>query len=312
MHPTTRGYLDLTVGQISIAVNVVLAKYLTTSIMLPFVFLGFRFLFATFLLLGMVALNRGRLLGEEHPTGRFGVKDWALLWGQALTAGFLFNYFFLYGLQKTTATSAGIIASVLPAMIAIFSFWLLKERLSLRKWGAIVLAMVGILILSGRGVVEPGSGSASLLGDLCIFIALIPEALYSILVKLLGRRVDVIAAAFFTNLFTLILLLPLMLMGLAEMGPVHFEAQTWGLLLLGGIGSTGFYWLWSRGLQVIPTNTAGIFGSVLPVATALIAVIFLDEVMTSYDGIGMILVMGSIILGTTGDRKYPNHSPHFS
>lgn len=298
MNPTLRGYSDLTIAQISIAVNVVVGKYLLTYLS-PFLVLGFRFAFSSIFLFFIIALNRFQIVGSEHPTGRLSGKDWALLWGQALTAGFLFNFFFIYGIQMTSASTAGIIASILPAMIALFSFWMLGERLTPHKQVAIALAMLGIVILSVGGNAEAGLGSGHLLGNFLVFIALIPEALYSILVKLLGRRINVLAAAFFANFFTWVLLCPLMWMAWrAAPQSINMPLTHWGLLMIGGLASVLFYCLWTRGLQTIPTNTAGIFGSVLPVATTVIAAIFLSERLSSYDFAGMLLVILSIFIGT--------------
>ena len=303
MNLTLRGYCDLTIAQISIAVNLVIGKYLLTFLS-PFLVLGFRFAFSSLFLFVIVLLNGFQMVGPEHPTGRPVAKDWALLWGQALTAGFLFNFFFIYGVQMTTATTAGIIASILPAMIAIFSFWMLGERLTTHKQMAIALAMLGIVILSVGGAGESGLSDSSLLGNFLVFIALIPEALYSILVKLLGRRMNVLSAAFFTNVFTWILLCPLMWMAWQDAPEsLIMPMAHWGLLMAGGLATVLFYCLWSRGLQIIPTNTAGIFGSVLPVATTFIAAIFLGEHLSSYDFAGMLFVILSIFIGTGMIRR---------
>ena len=48
-------------------------------------------------------------------------KDKLLLFFQAACGGFLFNVLILYGMETTSATSAGIISSVTPIMIFIFS-----------------------------------------------------------------------------------------------------------------------------------------------------------------------------------------------
>lgn len=135
-------YLLLASAQASIAVNVVIGKYLIDEGMPTFLFLGTRFLISSVFLSFLMMFN-SKVLTGYHPTGKLQSIDWWFLLAQAFTGGFLFNYFFYWGVEYTTATSAGIISSSLPAILAIFAYYFLGEKLSYRKILAIFLPCRG-------------------------------------------------------------------------------------------------------------------------------------------------------------------------
>ena len=52
------------------------------------------------------------------------------------------------------------------------------------------------------------------------------------------------------------------------------------------------------GFNFISASTAAIFGGIMPVATAILAILFLGEEFHWYDSFGMLLVIASIVIGT--------------
>lgn len=298
MKSTTQGYLDLSIAQICIAANTVAAKYLL-QVMPVYFYLGIRFAL-TFVMLSILMRIRNEVtVDENHPKGYLTRKDWALLWAGSLCAGPLFNMLLMLGMKYTTATSAGIVMSTLPAMLAIFSFFFLGERLAPRKWFAIGLAMCGLVILSMDSTAGvSGKAEGSLFGDFLVFLSVIPEALYSIFMKLLNRRVTAMGTAVISNLMsTAVLAIPF---GFAcqDVDLANIPWTAWWVIASTIVCSTGFYWLWARGLTVIPASTSALFASIMPVATSIIAVILLGEIFTLYDTLGMGTILASILLGT--------------
>ena len=74
-------------------------------------------------------------------------------------------YFFFEhsGLQRTTASAASLIVSLVPMMTLLFRVCFCRERISLTRWMAVVLSLVGayLVIVTGSGV-----GGSSLTGNL--------------------------------------------------------------------------------------------------------------------------------------------------
>lgn len=297
------GYCALTLAQIFFAGNLIVNKYILTH-MDMFVFLLWRFIFATGGIALLFVFSKSRWVEPTHPEGRLTPYDWFSCALQGFFAGFLFNILFSWGLQKTTATAAGIICSTLPVMIAVFAVWLLKERLGRSKLIALVLAMLGILIINldqfEAGVID---SAHTLWGDMLVFLAMVPEALYCIISRKLGGRVTPLGSALLTNIFATLILLPFGLYA----GALHFgdySSYHFGLIFLAGMCSIGFYWGCAWGLSFISASTAGLFAGVLPVATTAIAFLFLGESMRWFDVGGMILVLLSIVIGTKMHHRF--------
>ena len=298
MRTSKHGYVDLFIAQLALAVSTVAGKYLLAYMPVYF-FLGIRFLMTAALLGPVMWVMKGAFVDIDHPEGRITHRDWALLAAASLCAGPLFNVLMMLGMKYTTATSAGIVMSTLPAMLALLSFWLLGEKLSSRKMFAIALAVFGVAILSldsSKGSSDLATGS--LLGDGLVFLAVIPEAMYSVFLKLLNRRVSAVGAAIIVNLMSTAFILPLTIYAAFQMDFSAIPAQAWWIFALNWAVAACFYFLWARGLQVVPTSTAGLFGGVFPVATSIIAILFLAEIFTRFDGAGMLFILLSIFIGT--------------
>lgn len=289
------GYIALTFAQITISVNVITGKYLLAT-MPMFMLLGVRFFLSTILLGLILKLSRTSICDPAHPEGKLNTRDW--VWGvlQGFFAAFLFNVFFVWGLANTTATAAGIVGSTLPAIIALCAVWMLKERLSWVKISALALAMFGILVINLDHFEGGGNLQHSYIGDFLIFLAMIPEAWYSILSRKLAGRMTPLGAAFVANLVGCITLVPCALFSTGFEWEIYSASEA-GLLIIAALSSVIFYWAWGWGLTFIPASTAAVFGGVMPVATTLLALYFLQETLGWYDIIGMGCVVGSILLG---------------
>jgi len=288
-------YLLLASAQASIAINVVIGKYLIDEEMPTFLFLGVRFLISS-LCLSFLMLFRPGVTSLQHPSGKLHVIDWGFLLAQAFTGGFLFNYFFYWGIEYTTATSAGIISSTLPALVAIFAYLFLGEILNYRKIVAIFFAMLGIMVISLDNN-APGGASGSNFGDFLVLMAMFPEALYSIFSKYIGHRMTPLGSATIINWMIFLMILPFAWLSLVDVDLSNFTWFSWGLVALGGASSALFYWAWPKGLLVIPASSAAIFTGLLPVTTSFLGWYFLYEPFGKYDALGMFFVLVSLIMG---------------
>jgi drug/metabolite transporter (DMT)-like permease len=111
-------------------------------------FLAWRFVLAGLLL----AAARPRALLR---IGRRGVRNGVLL-GVALAAGYMTQ---TYGLKYTPAAVSGFLTGLQVVVTPVIGWALLCSRPSRRTWGAVVLATVGLAVLTLRGV-PFGTGEA--------------------------------------------------------------------------------------------------------------------------------------------------------
>lgn len=289
------GYLELSFAQFCIGANINLLKVLIPHFPIYYL-LMFRF-FIGFVLTG-IYLTCTQFNKTQTECKTITGRDGSVLFFQALCGGFLFNILTVYGLQYTTATVTGIINSAVPALVAIFSFFILKEKLTTHKSFAIVLCVLGIGILSLGKLEGFGEGNNELLGISLIIVSIIPEALFTILAKLLKNPLSPIVTTVVIQLINALLFLPLVIMSHELTFIQQVPALVWFQMLLYGTSGTLFFVFWYRGLTHISANTAALFMGIMPISTSVIAYMFLGEVLNLYDMLGMLCVLGSLFFGT--------------
>lgn len=284
----SKALIYLILAQITVGINIVCAKYLLTTISTP-VLLLVRFSIGSLVLLPLHLLTPAK-----KPIHRYFLdlskKDWLFVFGQAISAGFLFNLLMLMGLHYTDANVAGIIASALPAIISLMSFIFLKTRVTLKTTLCISFATFGLLIIAcskfqGEGVHH------SLLGDVIVFLSLLPEAAYYILYRYHPIPLPIFLICFLLNLINALLALIWFLV-LPE--PYILSLTTWLVLFILGLGSGAFFIFWYFGSKGVDSMTASLSTAVMPVATVILAWIFLGEELKIEQFLGMGLVMLSI------------------
>ncbi|MDF1759047.1 MAG: DMT family transporter [Coxiellaceae bacterium] len=288
-------YVYLVLAQLMVGVNIVASKYLLQDISVTFLLMA-RFWLAAVWLFAVYYLQPKRMRQRQQSAHAFQKKDFTYLILQSLCAGALFNLLLLTGLQYTSASVAGIITSAIPAMVAIFSVVLLRERLNKIAILSVVLAFMGLVIINLHGF-HVGRGS-NLKGSLIIVLSLLPESLYYVLCKIHQVRMPLILLAAWINLINGIVVLPLLVVHPDAMN-VHLSLMSWLVVLVVlvvTLSTALFYAFWYMGCGGVQASLAGMFTAIMPIATLLLSWLFLSEVITLLQAAGMLLVIGSIFL----------------
>jgi len=242
--------------------------------------------------------------GPQRPAGRPGIGrgEWRALFFQSFFGNFLFSIFMLYGVSMTSASAAGVILATLPAVVALLSWLVLRERLNARAWLAVALAVCGVVILTlGRGL---GSGGAqSVLGNLLVFGCVWCEAVYVVIGKRLTATLSAMRISALINLFGLALMTPF---GIWQAIGYPFAGVTtgvWGLLVFYALAASVFStWLWLSGLKLVPASHSGVFTIAMPLAASVVAVAFLGERFTGVHAVAFAFAAAGVLLITWPTR----------
>jgi drug/metabolite transporter (DMT)-like permease len=232
--------------------------------------------------------------------------EWLNLFLQALFGTFGFTLLMLNGVQRTSAVAAGVITSTIPAVVALLSWLILRERPNGRALASIALAIVGVVVINLAHVGQNAGGETSFAGNLMVLGAVCCESLYIILSRRLTQTLAPIDICAYTHLFGLLLMLPL---GVGAL--VHFDYRAvpvsiWTLVLWYGLSASIFsFWLWMKGIRHVPGSLAGVFSAVLPVAAAIYGITFLGERPTLAHGFALACVIGGIGLASLKTRRVP-------
>lgn len=232
-----------------------------------------------------------------------------LLFLESFVGNFLFTIAMLFGVSMTTAVSAGVIMSTIPAAVALMSWAFLKERIGLRVWAAVACGVLGISVLAlsknelgiqdGRGLETNSTNSTMLWGNLLVFVAVLCEAAYAVIGKKLTGSVSPKRIAALINVWGLVLMTP---MGLYAAWHFPFSTVTpsiWLLLVFYGIAASVWtVWLWMTGLQKVPAAHAGVFTVMLPISAAVVGVLVLGESLSAMQMVAFGIALLGVLLAT--------------
>lgn len=236
-------------------------------------------------------------------------RDRRLLFWESFFGNFLFSVCMLFGVSLTSALAAGVIMAAIPAVVAILSWLLLKERITGRVQLAIACAVGGIALLAVAKTWNAGPADASgqgpaLLGDLLLFISVWCEATYVVIGKKLTGTLSAKRISALVNLWGWALVTPfgLYLAWRFDFGSV--AARDWGLLLFYSIAASMVtVWLWMSGLKQVPAASAGVFTVMLPISAAAVGVLFLGEAFGAIHLGAFTLALLGLVLATWPGHK---------
>lgn len=213
----------------------------------------------------------------------------------------LFQSLSYHAASTTTATNMAIVTALIPLLTIVLSSIILKEKVSVGMVVGGALSLFGLLYLVSQG--QPGQlmQQGIHLGDGLMLIAASGYALYSVLLKHWKMNIPAWQSTYVQALFAFIYMLPLFLM--VPNNQARLDASTIPLILYAGIFSSVLLsYLWIEGVRHLGPNRNSIFMNLLPLLTALAAIILLNEKLHVYHLIGGTITLVGIVLAQTVKR----------
>ena len=249
-----------------------------------------RFLIAAVVLIGVVWHSR-------QPLPKLGWQQMALVGVLGMTGIFTYNFFFFKGLQLIEAGRAAVIVAQNPILIALFSAYFFRERLTPLKILAIALSVSGAVIVITRGDVASlwqggvGRGEAYILGCVASWVT------YSLVGKVLMKHVSpLLSVTYSVWIGTLALAWPAYHEGLLAHLP-RYSGIAWASVAYLAVFGTvlGFIWFY-QGIQRLGPTQAGLFINFVPVSAVLLSAVLLHEPLTRSLFLGGALVISGVFL----------------
>ncbi|MEM8609212.1 MAG: DMT family transporter [Myxococcota bacterium] len=229
-------------------------------------------------------------------------------WGVVLACGLvgtaLFNYVFYRGLHTTTAINAGILMALSPAIIPALAWIILGDRLRGRELLGIGVSSVGVAYLVTQGRFGSLDTIVGRVGDFLILASALCWSIYSVVVKLRPTEVDPLP--FLTAvLFVAVLgLMPFYLWEHFVARPVPLDARSMlAVVYLGVFPTAVALWLFNLAVDRIGPTRAGLYIHLVPVFSAVLAVIFLGETLEWFQVLGAIPIAVGLYLTTTAGAR---------
>ncbi|GAA2177380.1 EamA family transporter [Arthrobacter parietis] len=213
---------------------------------------------------------------------------WKVLVLGGLNIGVFFALLFVaaYRLPGGVAATVG---AVQPLIVAGLATWVLKDRLSLKVVlaGVTGAAGVALLVLSSQARLDTVGVLAALGGAVSMAAGVV-------LAKKWGKAEKPLTMTAWQLVAGGLLLVPLMLI-VEGQPPALTMTNLGGYLYLSILGTAVAYVLWFRGIQRLPVTAPSFLGLLSPVVAALLGWLVLGEQLSLLQGVGGLLVLGSIL-----------------
>lgn len=237
-----------------------------------------------------------------------------LIFLESFLGNFLFTLCMILGVSMTSAVSAGVIMSAIPATVALLSRIFLKESIRPRVWGAIACGVLGISVLSLAQIPSTGGASGLLageasqgrqwLGNLLIFAAVICESAYAVIGKRLTAVLSPKRISAVINLWGFVLMTPFGLYAALQFDFTAVRYELWVLMLFYGLAASVWtVWLWMVGLKSVPASQAGVFTVMLPISAAVVGVLALGETLGGLQLAAFAIALAGLLLATLPSRQ---------
>ncbi len=212
--------------------------------------------------------------------------------GYGISLGFQF-----VGTKLSTAANGSLVTSATPAFILLFAALILGEKITLRRLLALLLATLGVL-----AVVDPRSARIDpelFLGNLSLIAAALTWALYSVLIRLVTRQLDVLSVSLIAFLGGLPIVVPASAweISVEPLGAIT-AGIIGGVLFLGIICTALAMALWNNAFAQLDAGLASLTFFAQPVVGSLLGWLFLDDPITPLFLLGGLLIAVGLVIAS--------------
>lgn len=222
------------------------------------------------------------------------------------TLGFTaFNVLFYLAGHYTTAINIGILQGAMPIFVLAGAFLAHGARVTLMQVAGVLITSVGVLVVATRGAPLAILEIEFNRGDLLMLAACVLYAFYAVALR---KRPSMPGPAFFTLLALIAAVTSLPLLAFEALTAGLTMPTTKGLLVMAFVAifpSCLAQLYFMRGVDLIGPGRAGVFLNLVPVFTAILAVVLLGEPFAMHHLIALVLVISGILLSqrTPQDAK---------
>lgn len=293
----SRGYLIALAATVLWSTTGPFISYLNRTYALPSLVLAFwRDLFVSFgVFAGLWVFSRARLHLER--------TQWSFVAGYGLTLA-VFNALWTFSVQYNGAAVATVLAFSSPAMTALLSRIIFRERFDRVKVISITLSFIGTVLVAGAH--DPAMWRLNPAGIIFGLLTGLFFAIYNLEGKVASdRHIDswtallysFSAATVFLFLFNLGFNVFNQASPFANLLWLGSSVPGWGILFFLGVAPTlGGFGLYTLSIRYLSPTVSNLIATLEPVFTAVWAYVFLQEVLAGAQVTGSVILFAGVIL----------------
>lgn len=226
------------------------------------------------------------------------------MFGMGLLGFTFFNTLFYMAAYQTSAANMGIIQGAIPVWVLLGAFVAYRTPVRGVQLAGVLLTVGGVVVLTSRGewaaLLSPAIANS---GDVMMLVAGFGYACYTVGLK---NRPSIGGLEFFwmLSLAAMCSALPLAIYEVAAGGAQWPTRQGWLVLLYVAIFPSCLSQIFfMRGVELLGPGRAGVFLNLVPVFSAVLAVLVINEPLLWFQVAALILVVAGIGLSEKSVRQ---------
>ena len=253
-----------------------------------------------FLAIAAWLLSLPLLLAESLTSGLLwpdDIQSWLVILFVAIVPSFLSQIFYMRGVDLIGPARAGVFSNLVPVYIILGAAIIFRNRLTSLQLAGTALTMIGVIIIIAKGDIQILAQLAINQGDWLMLLACLFYSGYTI--GLRNRpQIGNFTMMFFLAIAAWLLSLPLLLVESLTSGLLWpDDIQSWLVILFVALVpsflSQIFY---MRGVDLIGPARAGVFSNLVPVYSAVLGIIILNEALHLFHILSCVLVFGGLAI----------------
>jgi len=224
-------------------------------------------------------------------------KNWLVISFMGLITISTFNSVVYFALNYTQVINAVLVLAVIPAVTIVLSSLMKIEKTNFFQIFGLILSIIGVGSIISNGDIQKIASLSFNKGDLWMLVCVFTWALYSTLLK---------KNKFKFSQFALIQLM--VSAGVLFLIPQYFYEQSIGLdvnfnkaffIILFYVvifPAIAAYYCWQKGIEIIGPNRATMFIQLMPLFSAVMAIIIFKEKFELYHFVGATFIVSGIYL----------------
>jgi drug/metabolite transporter (DMT)-like permease len=224
-----------------------------------------------------------------------------LLW-LGFVGHFIYQFCFVGGVAATSVSNAALIIGATPAVVAILSALIGRERIGRLHWAGAAVSLVGIYLVIGR---DASFGGSTITGDLQIIVSVICWSVYTLGT---GRLIRRHSPLYVTGMTMAIGGIPYAIAMMPHVLAMRWTTVSWWvwvtLVLSALLALCVAYVIWYTAVQRIGAARTAIYSNVVPLVAMACAALWLHESITAAKLAGAAAVLTGVVLTRLG-RKTP-------
>ena len=283
-------YLFLVLATLCWSGNFIVGKFATLYEIPPLTLNVFRWIYVWFILVPFTYKE----IFENLPYIK---KNWLVISFMGVITISTFNSVVYFALNYTQVINAVLMLAAIPAATIVLSSLMKIEETNIFQLLGLVLSIIGIGSIISNGDIQKIIALDFNKGDIWMLVCVITWSLYSTLLK---------KNNFKFSQFTLIQLM--VSVGILFLIPQFFYEKSIGLELnfnkdfyliliyVAIFPAIAAYYFWQKGVAIIGPNRASMFIQLMPLFSAIMAIIFFEEIFELYHFVGAIFILSGIYL----------------